>query len=84
MGLPADWSVVMAWLDPEVTCQLPPAVTPPPLVKKCPEVPTLANYKVKPGPEFWKAFPQASLSTSISTRVRVDILKAKVAAMAGQ
>ncbi len=84
MGLPADWSVVMAWLDPEVTCQLPPAVTPPPLVKKCPEVPTLANYKVKPGPEFWKAFPQASLSTSISTRVRVDILKAKVAAMAGK
>jgi hypothetical protein len=84
MGLPADWSVVMAWLDPEVTCQLPPAVTPPPRGKKCPEVPTLANYKVKPGPEFWKAFPQASLSTSISTRVRVDILKAKVAAMAGQ
>jgi hypothetical protein len=84
MGLPADWSVVMAWLNPEVTCQLPPAVPPPPLVKKCPEVPTLANYKVKPGPEFWKAFPQASLSTSVSTRVRVDILKARVAAMTGK
>jgi hypothetical protein len=74
----------MTWLDPKVTPWVPPLTTPPPLVKKCPEVPSLANYKVRPGPDFWAKFPQASLSSSITTKVRVDILKAKVANMAGR
>ena len=39
--------MVVTRLDPEVTCQLLPAVPPPPRVKKCPEVPTLANYILK-------------------------------------
>ena len=48
------------------------------LAKKCPEVPTLADYRKPASPEFWKLFPSSPLPDDISSPVNVTVLAALV------
>jgi len=54
------------------------------VAKKCPEVAKLDNYRATPDQGFWDSFPSAPLPQTARTRVNIQALKQKVAAMAGK
>ncbi len=57
LGLPADWETVEEWLDDSRDVAKSAKIAPPGAILKNPEIPVLPSYNIKPGNEFWEAFP---------------------------
>lgn len=74
-GLPADWSVVEAWMDISGPVRIPSAPLPHSWKRKCPNVPTLPTYSKPPPENFWKTFPARSLPVSPSTPMLPAVLE---------
>jgi len=57
MGLPMDWGRTERWLKKSVSTFIPAEPLTVENPRKCPEIPTLQDYKSPAGSEFWKCFP---------------------------
>jgi hypothetical protein len=75
MGLPAHWPTITRWLARERPVYKPPPRLPPPIKKKCPDIPALPSYKTTPSSLFWALFPHRPLPTVPSTPVNVPLLQ---------
>jgi hypothetical protein len=57
LGLPADWETVEEWLDNSRDVAKSAKIASPGATLKNPEIPSLPSYNIKPGNDFWEAFP---------------------------
>jgi hypothetical protein len=71
LGLPATWTVIVAWLTASPPKEISPPPPPPTLSKKCPEIPVLPSYSIPPPPSFWSVFPSAAIPQQVFTPVDV-------------
>jgi hypothetical protein len=55
-----------------------PEPEPNPIKKKCPEIPTLYNYRSDPGVDFWKKFPTCTLPEKAMSRIVISALRKKL------
>jgi len=74
MGLPS-WQTIKRWLDPRIPIYNPPPRPAASFSRKCPEIPTLENYKITPPSKFWEIFPSRDIPTVPSTPVNVVALQ---------
>jgi hypothetical protein len=71
LGLPATWTIIVAWLTASPPKEISPPPPPPTLSKKCPAIPVLPSYSIPPPPSFWSMFPSAAIPQQLFTPVDV-------------
>ncbi len=69
LGLPATWTVIVAWLTASPPKEISPPPPPPTLFKKCPEIPVLPSYSIPPLPLFGPCFPVQQYHSSCLRRL---------------
>jgi hypothetical protein len=69
------WQRVKKWFKKNTSIFYPSAEPPQSFAKKCPEIPTLADYEVPPPLSFWSNFPHRQLPDLPSTMVNIDALQ---------
>jgi len=80
MGLPAQWSIVEQWLDPDSPIPVIAADTAAQWCPKCPDVPILSSYDLPADNAFWETFPKQALSSAPWSPIDPDQLAREVSA----
>ena len=73
-GLPAAWSKIARWMKHQAPLAMPDPLAKRQVAKKCPEIPTLADYRQPAPPEFWAVFPTSEMLDDIRSPVNVTAL----------